>query len=82
MQIAEILKTKQIRRKSTLHSDAHILAEEISTYCREPKRFALYLGVIKRIGTSRARAILRHIKENQWTIKNPARYFLAATRNK
>ena len=54
----------QIQNKH-IHSDIHLLADEISTYFGEKKFFRMYLGVIKRIGASNARALFREISETK-----------------
>jgi len=45
-----------------LHSEIHALADEISSCFGERKKFAMYLGVIKRVGVTRARAIFSDIR--------------------
>jgi hypothetical protein len=45
-----------------LHSEEHLLADEISKAFAEPKRFAMYLGVIKRVGAGEARRIFRELQ--------------------
>lgn len=58
-----------------IHTEMHALAKEISEFCGEPKKFAMYLGVIKNIGLPRAYktfAELRQAKE----IKTPGKLFL------
>ncbi|MEY4722793.1 MAG: hypothetical protein RLZZ324_306 [Candidatus Parcubacteria bacterium] len=45
-----------------LHSEAHLLADEISTAFGERKRFAMYLGVINRVGPGEARRIFRELQ--------------------
>lgn len=46
------------------HSPAHALADEISRAFGEPKKFAMYLGTIKRVGPERARQIFREILQD------------------
>src|SRR5688572_493830 len=46
-----------------LHSEAHVLADEISTAFGEKKRFAMYLGVINRVGVEKARHIYRQLQQ-------------------
>lgn len=64
-----------------IHSEIHALAKDISEYCKEPKKFALYLGVIKRIGEDRAYQIFSEIKQSK-TVKSPARIFMFLSRTK
>ena len=47
-----------------LHSAVHALADEISTAFGERKRFAMYLGVIKRVGVEAARRVYRQIEQD------------------
>ncbi|HAZ16801.1 MAG: hypothetical protein A3H59_02680 [Candidatus Jacksonbacteria bacterium RIFCSPLOWO2_02_FULL_43_9] len=51
------------KSSSKLHSEAHLLADEITRAWNEPKQFALYLGIIKRIGIARARSIFSDINQ-------------------
>ena len=69
---------KQIRG---IHSEIHALAKDISEYCREPKKFALYLGVIKRIGKNRACQIFSEIKQSK-DIKSRAKIFMYLSKDK
>lgn len=64
-----------------IHSSIHALAKDISEYCKEPKKFALYLGIIKRIGTNRAYQIFSEIKQSK-NIKSPAKMFMHLSKNK
>jgi len=65
-----------------MHSEIHALADEISSYFGERQRFAMYLGVIKRVGVSRARAIFSEVKDSDardphklffWKCRKPVR---------
>jgi len=62
-----------------IHSEIHALAKDISEYCKEPEKFALYLGVIKRIGKNRAYQIFSEIKQSK-NIKYPAKLFMFLSR--
>jgi hypothetical protein len=64
-----------------MHSEIHALAKDISEYCKEPKKFALYLGIIKRIGKNRAYQIFSEIKQSK-TIKSSAKMFMYLSRDK
>jgi len=64
-----------------IHSEIHAIAKEISEYCNEPKKFALYLGIIKRIGKNRAHQIFSEIKRPK-NIKSPAKLFMFLSRTK
>ena len=58
-----------------MHSEMHALAKEISEYCGEPKKFGMYLGVIKNMGLSRAYQIFAEMKQGK-NIKTPGKLFL------
>jgi len=64
-----------------MHSEIHAIAKDISEYCKEPKKFALYLGVIKRIGKNRAYRIFSEIKHSK-DIKSRAKLFMYLSKNK
>ena len=51
------------KRNVRLHSEDHALADEISAAFQEPKRFAMYLGVIKRVGAPEARHIFAQLQQ-------------------
>jgi hypothetical protein len=54
---------KQAKPNVKLHSEAHQLADEISTVFGEKPRFAMYLGVIKRVGVPQARRIFQELRQ-------------------
>jgi hypothetical protein len=58
-----------------IHSEMHALAKEISEYCGEPKKFAMYLGVIKNIGLPMAYKIFAEIKQSK-SVKDKGKLFL------
>ncbi len=68
--IKELLKQKaaQLAAKAKpekgIHSPIHALAKEISEYCGEPEEFAMYLGVVKNIGLTKAYRIFSEIKHS------------------
>jgi len=64
-----------------IHSAIHALAKDISEFCNEPKKFALYLGIIKRIGKNRAHQIFAEMKQSK-TIKSRAKIFMYLSRDK
>jgi len=64
-----------------IHSEIHALAKDISEYCKEPKKFALYLGVIKRIGKNRAYQIFSEMRQSK-DIKSRAKLFMYLSRSK
>lgn len=64
-----------------IHSEMHALAKEISEFCGEPKKFAMYLGVIKNIGLPRAYRIFAEMRQAK-EIKTPGKLFLYLSANK
>ena len=64
-----------------MHSEIHVLAKDISEYCKEPKKFGMYLGIIKRIGKDKAYQIFSEIKQSK-NIKTPGRLFMFLSRTK
>lgn len=58
-----------------MHSEMHALAKEISEFCGEPKKFGMYLGVIKNMGLSRTYQIFAEMKQAK-NIKTPGKLFL------
>lgn len=70
-----------------LHSDIHYVADEISQYFGERKKFGMYLGIIKRIGTDKAWQLFSEIKQNMDEAKkagkileSPAKLFIWKTK--
>src|SRR3989338_10965182 len=58
-----------------MHSEAHALAKELSEFCGEPKKFGMYLGIIKNIGLPRAYRIFAEMRQAK-EIKTPGKLFL------
>ena len=58
-----------------IHSEFHALAKEISEFCGEPKKFGMYLGIIKNIGLPRAYRIFAEMRQAK-EIKTPGKLFL------
>jgi len=76
--IGKLLQSRLDKAQKTdphLHHEMHILADEISTAFGERKRFAMYLGTIKRVGMTRARAVYRQIQQDGGA-KQPGRLFM------
>lgn len=59
------LPTTLVRKKPTLHSAAHLLADDLSKEMREPDRFGAYLGIARRYHESDLRALARRIREKE-----------------
>ena len=68
----------QQKPNARIHSDIHALADEISASFGERAKFAMYLGVIKRIGVARARAIYADIKSSD--VREPGKLFFWRSR--
>jgi hypothetical protein len=64
-----------------IHSEIHALTKDISEYCKEPKKFGLYLGIIKRIGHDKAFQIFSEIKQSK-SIKSRAKLFMYLSKDK
>lgn len=61
--IAKIIKPKLTVNKN-IHSEVHYWTDVISTAFGERKKFAMYLGIIKKIGVSNARQIFAEIRDS------------------
>lgn len=72
--IKKILKQRKAARNKNIHSEAHYWADVISREFHERKRFAMYLGVIKRIGIKEAKKIFAEIKQSD--ARSPGKLFL------
>ncbi len=64
-----------------LHSEAHVLAEEMSIYFNERKKFGMYLGVITRMGIPKARAIFAELKSESANVASPRKLFMWLAKN-
>jgi len=68
---------KSAARKKNLHSPAHDLADEICVYFGEKKKFGMWLGVIGRVGVSRAREFFSQVKQsNARSLQDQAKLFM------
>jgi len=65
-------------KNKNLHSKIHLLADEISLFFGERKKFGMYLGVIKRIGFDQTCRIFGEIKESK--AKDPKKLFMWLSR--
>jgi len=63
------------KKEKYIHSEAHALAAEISSYFGEKQKFGVYLGVIKRIGVAQARTTFASIK-TEGNVRNPRKFFM------
>lgn len=83
MESLKIDPTKFQRKKPDkhLHSDLHLITNEVWEYCGKDKPFAFYLGLIKRIGTDRARYILGNLKDRTKPATHPGKMFAWMIKN-
>ncbi len=69
------------RKKPTLHSAAHVLADDLAHLMGEPKRFAAYLGIARRYYESDLRGLARRVREKEdLPMDARGKYFFAALR--
>lgn len=78
--IKSIVKSRVKARNKNIHSEIHYWTDVISTAFHERKRFAMYLGAIKRIGVKEAQRIFAEIKDSN--AKNPGKLFFWKTGSK
>lgn len=72
--IGRVLKNSVKKENKNIHSEIHYWADVISAAFGERKKFAMYLGVIKRIGPSEARRIFLEIQGAN--AENPGKLFI------
>ena len=72
--LKNILKKRTGAKNKNIHSEAHYWADVISSAFGERKRFAMYLGVIKRIGIKEAQKIFAEVKQSN--ANNPGKLFV------
>ena len=70
----DLISKRSVKPNKNIHSPAHALADEITTAWGEKKLFGRYLGVILRVGVSRARTIYRTIQQDG--AKEPGKLFM------
>jgi hypothetical protein len=73
-----LIKNRLLKKNKNIHSEIHYWADVISKYFGESKKFAMYLGIIKRIGVEEAQKIFAEVKQSK--CRNPAKLFLWRTR--
>lgn len=71
----ELDKFKKRKPERGIHGPMHALAKEISETFGEPKKFAMYLGIIKNIGLRRAYRLFSKIKQSK-NVKTPGKLFV------
>lgn len=64
------------RAEKYIHSPEHALAAEISAYFAERGKFAVYLGIIKRMGMAQARTLFSSIKSDDANVRSPRKFFM------
>ena len=64
--IQTLLQNYQVKPvNKNIHSEIHLLADEISTYFNEKRLFGMYLGIIKRISVQQARSLFKQLQETK-----------------
>ena len=71
----ELVKIKAKKPEHGIYGPIHALAKEISETFGEPKKFAMYLGIIKNIGLKKGYKIFSEIKQNK-KIRSPGKLFV------
>ena len=71
-------KQRSANQKKGINSHIHEIALEVSEYVGEPTKYAMWLGIVKRVGASQMIVLLKQMKERG--IKNP-RYLMGCVRN-
>ncbi|KKQ28127.1 MAG: hypothetical protein US42_C0002G0082 [Candidatus Magasanikbacteria bacterium GW2011_GWC2_37_14] len=72
--LSSILKKKVANKTNkNIHSEVHYWTDVISSAFGERKRFAMYLGTIKRIGVTQAQKIFNEIKDSK--VDSPGKLF-------
>ncbi len=69
----------QLQRDKKLHSREHVLAEDLSQMMREPKRFAMYLGIAQHYEESDLRALAKYVlQKKELPPENRGKYFMGS----
>jgi hypothetical protein len=75
----QLLTQRAKNPKKGITSHTHLVALEVSEYVGEPKKFPMWLGIVKRVGTQKMTALLKQMKERGVT---SPRYLMACTKQK
>jgi hypothetical protein len=59
----QLLKQRTANQKKGINSYMHEIALEVSEYVGEPKKFAMWLGIVKRVGPGKMTALLKQMRE-------------------
>lgn len=80
--VKNIIRKRTQRKNQNIHSEAHYWADIISSTFGERKKFAMYLGIIRRVGVKSAQKIFAEIKDS--SAKSPGKLFVwkAARKNR
>jgi len=78
--IGRTMAGRQIIQKKNpkLHSEVHVLADEMCKAFGEPKSFRMFLGAIGRVGIARARVMFSEVMDG-WRcgkVRKPASLFM------
>ena len=74
------MESRETRKERYMHSEAHVLAADISAHFAERKKFALYLAIVRRIGVPQARTLFAEIKSGDANMANPRKFFMWSAR--
>jgi hypothetical protein len=75
----QTLTQRSTSQKKGIHSYEHEIALETAEYVGEPHKFALWLGIVKRVGTPKMVGLLRMMRERNIT---SAKYLMAWVKKK
>ena len=74
----ETLNQRSANQPKGIHSHEHEIAREVSEYVGKPKKFALWLGIVKRVGAGEMIGLIKQMKERGVT---SPRYLMVCVRN-
>lgn len=78
MRLGDILKIKPNKK---LHSQAHVLADDLSKMMAEPKRFAAYLGIAELYDEGDLRALAKKVlAKKDLPMESRGKYFFAVVK--
>lgn len=60
--------------KKNLYTPRHLLADELSRHFGETKKFAMYLGIVKKIGIRAGRRLFSEVKQSR--ARKPVKLFM------
>lgn len=71
-----IARLKKRAPEKNMHTDLQLATKEVWEYCNKDKPFGFYLGMVKRIGTDRARYIIANMKDSMKPADHPGKLFV------